>query len=218
MLSVARNGGGIPLSFVCPKSATNTRMNPQCAYFCTIIVTDLEPIHPANQMAFWGRSDHWNRKVPDFGQKGTGNTEFGYRWCILQPYPWYHSGRSNSLSVDIIPVSVFMMKSKRPLFCRTHLVIPQKWTHRLNHAQTLSLVSRRVRARAAGERRFILVCAHAHAPIARSGVDGVNFSAKLIRLQKVRGMELQCERRQSLTVWKVLLYWACIEPENSHGI
>ena len=30
----------------------------------------------ANQMASWGRGEHWNRKVPDFGHKGTGYTRF----------------------------------------------------------------------------------------------------------------------------------------------
>ena len=60
-------------------------------------------------------------------------------------------------------------------------------THTLNHAQTLSLVPRRARARAAGEKRLIHFCIHAHTLTARSGFDGVDFSAKWIRLPKVRG-------------------------------
>ena len=40
------------------KKSTNTRpMNPQCVYVCTIRVTDLEPIDPANQMASWRRGE-----------------------------------------------------------------------------------------------------------------------------------------------------------------
>ena len=70
-------------------------------------------------------------------------------------------------------------------------------TYQLNHAQTLSLVPGRARAGVAGERRFFLVCTHAHAPTARSGVDGMEVGAKWIRLQKVRGLELPYERRHS---------------------
>ena len=38
---------------------------------CTIIVTNLEPIHPANQMRSWGRGEHWIRIIPYVGHKGT---------------------------------------------------------------------------------------------------------------------------------------------------
>ena len=38
---------------------------------CTIIAADLEPIHPANQMAPWARGERKNRFVPDFGHNST---------------------------------------------------------------------------------------------------------------------------------------------------
>ena len=75
---------------------------------------------------------------------------------------------TSALSGSVMPGSVFVMKAKRFVFSRTRLVIPQEKRHRLTHTQTLSLVPRRARARAAGERRFTLVCTHAHEPTARS--------------------------------------------------
>ena len=75
---------------------------------------------------------------------------------------------ASALSTSIIPGYIFMLKSKRSLFSRTRLAIPQEKRRRLTHTQTLSLVPRRARARAAGERRFTLVCTHAHEPTARS--------------------------------------------------
>ena len=50
--------------------------------------------------------------------------------------------------------------------------------HRLT--QTLSLVPRRARVRAAGERRFPLVCTHAHVPMAKSGAETVEGGAPAI--------------------------------------
>ena len=44
--------------------------------------------------------------------------------------------------------------------------------------------------------------------------DGVDFSAKWIRLEKVRGLELPCERRHSLTFGK-LGQKALTEPKVS---
>ena len=80
---------------------------------------------------------------------------------------------TSALSGTIIPGSALMLKSKRSLVSQTCLVIPQEKRHRLTHTQTFSLVPRRARARAAGERRFILVCTHSHEPTAGSTLKNV---------------------------------------------
>ena len=76
---------------------------------------------------------------------------------------------TRALSGSILPGSVFMLKFKWSLFSRTSIVIPQEKKHRLTHTHTLSLVPRRARVRAAGERRFTIHCRpNAHEPTARS--------------------------------------------------
>ena len=87
--------------------------------------------------------------------------------CFWPPPPSLLLTSALSGSISITPRSVFMLRSKRSMFSRTRLGIPQEKIHRFTHTQTFSLVPRRARARTAGECRVTLVCTHAHKPTAR---------------------------------------------------
>ena len=65
-----------------------------------------------------------------------------------------------------------------PSISRTRPVITQEKKHRLT--QTLSLVPRRALARAAGERRILLVCTHAQVPTATAGAETPHGGAPAI--------------------------------------
>ena len=75
----------------------------------------------------------------------------------------------SALSGRIIPEDIFILETKRSLHFSDTSSYPQEKEYRLT--QTLSLVPRQARARAAGERRISLVCTHAHVPTARSGAE-----------------------------------------------
>ena len=89
--------------------------------------------------------------------------------CSRPPTRNFYLLRS-SLSGRIIPAYIYLFQRQNgPYISRKSPFIPQEKKHRLT--QTISLVPGRALARAAGERRILLVCIHAHVPTARSRAE-----------------------------------------------
>ena len=75
----------------------------------------------------------------------------------------------SALSGRIIPESIFILNSKRSLHFSGTSSYPAR-KEAPAHPDAFAVL-RRARARAARERRFPLVCTHAHVPTARSGTE-----------------------------------------------
>ena len=80
------------------------------------------------------------------------------------------------------------------LYCCCCIFCVHIQKHRLT--QTLSLVPRRARVRAAGEHRFPLVCTHAHVPTARSGAETAQGGTPAIPTLIGSDQKIDIQRRQ----------------------
>ena len=114
-----------------------------------------------------------------------------------------------ALSGIIISQYILVFQQNGPYISRARLVIPQERKHRLT--QTLSLVPRRARARAAGERRFPLV--PCHVPTARSGDESPQGGAPAIPTL-VGGDEKSTYNADNITNQQVSVLYIQIEERQ----